>query len=156
MKTRIPIIVSFFVPVLLIFMISCKNTEQRAFDSLVALVEDVEANGDSYSNADWKSSIQSFKDLTELLDTQSEQFTPEQKREIGRLKARYHKKMISHALRTFGNYMSDKSYEMEGYLDEFAADTTGINSLGSNGMDVDEWINEMNKSIDELSDIINR
>lgn len=102
----------------MLLAIGCTSPEQRRINDLSALVEDMEQNGQYYTQDDWEAIEGSYEELEEELAEYSQFYTPEQRREIGRLKARCHKAILSSALGGIEEALNGVSDEMEGYMEE--------------------------------------
>lgn len=132
--------------ILMLFAIGCTSPEQRRINDLSALAEDIEQNGQYYSQDDWEAIAESYEELEEELAEYSQFYTPEQRREIGRLKARCHKAILSSALGGIEDALNGVSDEMEGYMEEMG-DGEELDGYAEGFEDV------MEETIDEINEI---
>lgn len=131
---------------LVLFEIGCTSPEQRSINSLSALAEDIELNGRYYTQDDWEAVAESYEELEEELTEYSQSYTPEQRREIGRLKARCHKAILSYALGGIEDALNGVSDEMEGYMEEMS-DGEELDGYAEDFEDV------MEETVDEINEI---
>ncbi len=123
-----------------VFTLSSCDPAQAAIDDLEALTEDVEQNGDSFTDEDWNESINTFGRLLE--ETSQHEYTDEQRREIGRLKGRYIGALTQQKIKEWGDSISswgsDVKNEIEGYIESFDADTAKqrLNEMGEDLKDL--------------------
>lgn len=130
----------------MLFAIGCTSPEQRRINDLSALAEDIEQNGQYYTQDDWEAIAESYEELEEELTEYSQSYTPEQRREIGRLKARCHKAILSSTLGGIEDALNGVSDEMEGYLEEMS-DGEELDGYAEGFEDV------MEETIDEINEI---
>ena len=108
-------IIVFFV---CISLVSC-DTKENYLNSFESFVEDIETNGDEYSKEDWEYCDEEYEAFVgDYMDRYSGQLTKEDYQQIGRLKARYHKAMIAHAVTQLGEAIDASSQIAAGYLEE--------------------------------------
>ena len=97
---------------------SCVYAEQKCYNDFCTFVKTVEEKASNYTAQDWEVCSQVYDRYTKDLDAYSQLYTPEQNREIGQLKARYHKLILKYTLNRAANYVTNLSYQMEGYVEE--------------------------------------
>lgn len=116
------IIKCLFVILLILTAISC-NTKDRYLTNFEKFIEDVEQSGAEYSNEDWENVSDEYDAFVgDYLEQYSDQLTKEDYKQIGRLKARYHKAWIKYASSQISNAISASSQIAAGYLEEMAND----------------------------------
>lgn len=120
MKKRLFTILSVL---LLSFLVSSCNTKEHYLNNFEKFVADVEQNGESYSVQDWEDvSVEYDAFVGDHLEQYSDQLTKEDYKQIGRLKARYHKAWIKYASSQISNAISASSQIAAGYLEEMGND----------------------------------
>lgn len=141
---------------LLVFVIagvllsSCATAEQRCYNNFVSFVESVEQGAPSFTKQDWEACSQAYDVYVQDLDAYSQLYTPEQNREIGRLKARYHKVCVNYYINRASDIINSMSHQMEGYLDEMS-DTDNDYSVTPAAERLEQNIND---AIERVSNII--
>lgn len=126
---------------LLILVASC-DTKDRYLVNFEDFVTDVEQNGVSYSEQDWEGISDEYDAFVgDYLEEYSDQLTKEDYKQIGRLKARYHKAWIKHASSQIGNAFNASSQIAAGYLEEMG-----------NVDDMENIESSMSGSFDEFAD----
>lgn len=101
---------------------------------------DVEQNGNNYSEQDWDDISEEYDAFVgDYLEQYSDQLTKEDFKQVGRLKARYHKAWIKYAATQIGNAFNSSSQIAAGYLEEM-----------SDGSDMDEFDASLSEVFEEL------
>ena len=96
-----------------------KLTAQLYMESLEHFVEKVEENADSYSAKDWDRKDAEFsKFMDEKFDKVKDQLTPEDKRKIGELTARYTKARLRGVGSTVKGTLEEWMDYLKGFTDE--------------------------------------
>lgn len=87
---------SLFGVIVALLFASCQSPSEKFIKHFTSFVEDVEQNHETYTNNDsWESidsQLQSYRDQYKEME---EQFTPEQKKQVGELVGRYYKARFS-------------------------------------------------------------
>lgn len=110
---------------------SCTSSEQKCYNDFSTFVDNVEQNAQYYTDVDWKATVEYYEQFSEDLDYYSDLYTPEQNREIGRMKARFHKMVMSYYLNRASDIVNNFSYQMEGYADEMGGDNDDYGVMSS-------------------------
>ena len=129
---------------------SCASAEQRCYNNFVTFVESVEQGAPSFTKQDWEACSQAYDVYVQDLDAYSQLYTPEQNREIGRLKARYHKVCVNYYINRASDIINSMSHQMEGYLDEMS-DTDNDYSVTPAAERLEQNIND---AIERVSNIV--
>lgn len=130
--------------VILFSLSSCTPAEQKCYNKFSNFVNEFEEEAPNYTEQDWEVNAQLFEAYSNDLDAFSQLYTPEQNREIGRLKARYHKTLLKYYVNRASDFFNNISYQMEGYTEEM----TGI--IDEEKTDIIEDETEITKSMDCL------
>lgn len=99
-------------------LVSCASAEQKCYNNFNNFVNSVEQDAPYYTEQDWEACTEAYEAYVQDLDAFAQLYTPEQNREIGRMKARYHKLALKYHLNRASNFVNNMSYQMEGYIDE--------------------------------------
>lgn len=99
-------------------LVACTSYEQKSLNCLRSLVQSVERNGSRFSANDWESSVEKFHDLCEQICINSSKYTIDEQREIGSLKARYHKAIVAYIVDNASGMVDDYALQLGGYLEE--------------------------------------
>jgi len=107
----------------LIFMLSCLilsscNKKQNAIDDLENFSEELKENSAEYTSQDWEEANAEYEQLVEQVDQY--EYTDEELKEIGRLKARCLKQMSAGAMQQLQNGIHNFTKQLEGALEEFS------------------------------------
>lgn len=116
------------VVIVIISVSSCTSAEQKCYNNFNSFVNAVEQDAPNYTEQDWEACTEAYETYVQDLDAFSQLYTPDQNREIGRMKARYHKLALKYHLNRASNFVNNMSYQMEGYIDEMG-DTDEENSV---------------------------
>lgn len=100
----------------------CTGETERYLNSLESIVENVELNGKNYTSEDWENSYQEYETVTEWLAESSDNLTPEQNKEIGRLHARYHKAVAKNKINGISERISAMGEQIIGFGEELFGD----------------------------------
>ena len=133
----------------ILFLSSCISAEQRCFNDFSNFVNNVERDAPHYTAEDWRYCSQSYDMYTHNLDAYADSYTPEQNREIGRLKARYHKLVAKHYLTSISNFVNNLTNQMEGYTEEMTNTNENGESSGSENI-----VDELSRTVESISDIV--
>ena len=112
--------------VTILSMVSCTPAEQKSYNDFSSFVDATEQEAPNYTEQDWEVSTQTYEAYKADLDAFSQMYTPEQNREIGRMKARYHKVVLKYYYNKASNFVDNMSHQMEGYLDELGGDNADL------------------------------
>jgi hypothetical protein len=113
MKNLFLTVVSF---VMLLGMISC-DSSQSAIRDLEVLLNEIEANYQSYSEEDWENMSLSYSAIEEELA--KHEYTDEELKEIGRMKGRCLGYLTKQSIREFEKQLEDFGKELEGGIEGF-------------------------------------
>jgi hypothetical protein len=97
--------------VMLLGMISC-DSSQSAIRDLEVLLNEIEANYQSYSEEDWENMSLSYSAIEEELA--KHEYTDEELKEIGRMKGRCLGYLTKQSIREFEKQLEDFGKELEG------------------------------------------
>lgn len=75
---------------LILFTVSCGNTIDRKVDNLDNFVNKVEANEQTYTEADWQMSDEEFERLCAEIEANYDSMTPEQQKAAMKAIGKYH------------------------------------------------------------------
>lgn len=132
---------------MLLVLVSSCDTKDRYLNNFETFVSDVELNGDSYSEQDWNAVAEEYDALVgDNLEEYSDQLTKEDYKQIGRLKARYHKAWIKHASSQIGNAISASSQIVAGYLEEMG----GEDGMKEHESSMSEVFDDLANEFDEI------
>ena len=129
---------------------SCTSAEEKCYNNFNDFVNTVEQNASNYTAQDWQACTEAYETYVQDLDACAQLYTPEQNREIGRMKARYHKVVLKYYLNCASNFVNNMSYQMERYADEMG-DTDDEYNLSHSMEQLDE---ELNDAVDRIADIL--
>ena len=104
--------------VMLLGMISC-DSSQSAIRDLEVLLNEIEANYQSYSEEDWENMSLSYSAIEEELA--KHEYTDEELKEIGRMKGRCLGYLTKQSIKEIEKQLEDFGKELEGGIDGFLA-----------------------------------
>jgi hypothetical protein len=113
MKNLFLTVVSF---VMLLGMISC-DSSQSAIRDLEVLLNEIEANYQSYSEEDWENMSLSYSAIEEELA--KHEYTDEELKEIGRMKGRCLGYLTKQSIKEIEKQLEDFGKELEGGIEGF-------------------------------------
>lgn len=136
MKTR-----SFFLLIVIAFVVmSCKG-RQDPINELKELVEDVQSSSESFTKEDWREIEARYESINREMESYADEYTDEELRLIGRLKGRY---IIYHAryeaVRN-GKLLDNFMQQAKGMMEEFSGEAQGI--LDESSEDDEEVMEEL-------------
>ena len=102
--------------VMLLGMISC-DSSQSAIRDLEVLLNEIEANYQSYSEEDWENMSLSYSAIEEELA--KHEYTDEELKEIGRMKGRCLGYLTKQSIKEIEKKMEDFGKELEGGIEGF-------------------------------------
>jgi hypothetical protein len=102
--------------VMLLGMISC-DSSQSAIRDLEVLLNEIEANYQSYSEEDWENMSLSYSAIEEELA--KHEYTDEELKEIGRMKGRCLGYLTKQSIKEIEKQLEDFGKELEGSIEGF-------------------------------------
>lgn len=102
--------------VMLLGMISC-DSSQSAIRDLEVLLNEIEANYQSYSEEDWENMSLSYSAIEEELA--KHEYTDEELKEIGRMKGRCLGYLTKQSIKEIEKQLEDFGKELEGGIEGF-------------------------------------
>ncbi|MCR5070206.1 MAG: hypothetical protein K6A78_10525 [Prevotella sp.] len=94
---------------------SC-DQKQSAIDDLRTFAEDLQQNSDQFDEKAWDEATDEYQKLVDRLEKY--EYTDEERKEIGRLKARCYKEMGKAAVQQVEKELKNAAKEIEGALEE--------------------------------------
>lgn len=101
---------------------SC-DKRQSAIDELESFSEELKENASEYTNEDWEEAGNQYQMLVEQVDQY--EYTDEELKEIGKLKARCIKYMSKGAMKQLEEGFHNMTKQIEGAMEEFGLDDDG-------------------------------
>ena len=132
-------------------LVSCASAEQKCYNNFNNFVNSVEQDAPYYTEQDWEACTEAYEAYVQDLDAFAQLYTPEQNREIGQMKARYHKLALKYYLNRASNFVNNMSYQMEGYVDEMGNTDNDYSITPS----VEQFENELIDAVDRVTNIFN-
>lgn len=111
----------FFIMLVMSIAFTSCDKKQSAINDLENFSEELKENSSDYSSQDWEEANEQYQLLVEQIDQY--EYTDEELKEIGKLKARCLKQMTKGAMKQFQDGIHSITKQMEGAIEEF-----GINS----------------------------
>lgn len=104
-----------------IFTICITSCHSRTtpIDNLADLTEDVKANYQDYTEEDWNTFAQEYELIEQELEEYKDQYSDQEKKEIGRLKGECYAYITKYAIKTLRNNVEDAIKEAEGMIEGF-------------------------------------
>ena len=96
-------------------LVACHPAQTKK-DTLKDLVENVEKNSDKFTEADWELSDAKYESILQAMEEYD--YSNEELREIGRLKARYVKEVGKNKMRIFKKNLNNLFQQSMGVMDE--------------------------------------
>ena len=120
MKTK-RIIQALLIAILSLVLTAC-NKQEQAIDDLRSFSEQLKEESADYTEEDWQQAGEQYQLLIENIDQY--EYTDDQQKEIGRLKAVCIKQMSKGAMKILRHNMNTISKQLEGALEEFMSTDT--------------------------------
>lgn len=111
----------FSLSLLVIALLTSCDKKQSAIDDLENFSQELKENSSDYSNQDWEEANEQYQLLVEQIDQY--EYTDEELKEIGKLKARCLKQMTKGAMKQFQDGIHSITKQMEGAIEEFGIDS---------------------------------
>ena len=111
----------FFIMLVMSIAFTSCDKKQSAINDLENFSEELKENSSDYSSQDWEEANEQYQLLVEQIEQY--EYTDEELKEIGKLKARCLKQMTKGAMKQFQDGIHSITKQMEGAIEEF-----GINS----------------------------
>ena len=112
-----------FLPCIMLLMLSCESAQQSAISKINALATEVEKENESYSDEDWEKANKKFEELVGQLKDNSENMTPEERKEalkaIGRYNGLCVKEGFKSVMKETQKILEDMPAMMEGFMSAF-------------------------------------
>ena len=117
--------------ILLVMSIAFTSCDKRqsAINNLENFSEELKENSSDYSSQDWEEANEQYQLLVEQIDQY--EYTDEELKEIGKIKARCLKQMTKGAMKQFQDGIHSITKQMEGAIEEFGIDSDDDNSYDS-------------------------
>lgn len=96
---------------------ACKSDKDSAKESLNALYEDVQANGDSYTDADWHKFLVEYQRTDSILGCC--ELTDEERQEVGRVKGKCAAYLLKAKAKEAGSKLKEAGQELKGMVEGF-------------------------------------
>lgn len=135
MKTQLKPILSAAMATLL--AMACATTSPRSFESVV---DNAESKGSSYTEVEWDAADAKYEEFLEKYSDMEtlRSLTPEERKEVGRLTARYAKVRMQYAANQMKDVLGVGSDIMKGFFEE-------LNLADPEAMEgIDELMNGLN------------
>ena len=120
MKTK-RLIQALLIAILSLVLTAC-NKQEQAIDDLRSFSEQLKEESADYTEEDWQQAGEQYQLLIENIDQY--EYTDDQQKEIGRLKAVCIKQMSKGAMKILRHNMNTISKQLEGALEEFMSPDT--------------------------------
>lgn len=135
------------------------SSEARLMQSFEGFVENVESKGINYTAEQWEKSVETYEKYVSQFDEFSNRYTPEQIREVGRLKARYHKSLLIYCVNVASDFLDNISYQFDGYVDKMSMfvrdeDDDLRKSVSDLEGDYEESVDRITDAVDRFSTMI--
>ena len=108
-------LLSTFLLALLLLVCSCSQKHDPV-DDLEALATELAQNGDQYGQSDWEKAAQKYAQIEE--DLQKHDYSDEELKHIGQLKAKCFKALVSSSAKMVKSTFHDLQMELEGAAEE--------------------------------------
>lgn len=117
--------------ILLVMSIAFTSCDKRqsAINNLENFSEELKENSSDYSSQDWEEANEQYQLLVEQIDQY--EYTDEELKEIGKIKARCLKQMTKDAMKQLQDGIHSITKQMEGAIEEFGIDSDDDNSYDS-------------------------
>lgn len=110
----------FFIMLVMSIAFTSCDKKQSAINDLENFSEELKENSSDYSSQDWEEANEQYQLLVEQIDQY--EYTDEELKEIGKLKARCLKQMTKGAMKQFQDGIHSITKQMEGAIEEFGID----------------------------------
>ena len=107
----------FFIMLVMSIAFTSCDKKQSAINDLENFSEELKENSSDYSSQDWEEANEQYQLLVEQIDQY--EYTDEELKEIGKLKARCLKQMTKGAMKQFQDGIHSITKQMEGAIEEF-------------------------------------
>ena len=111
----------FFIMLVMSIAFTSCDKKQSAINDLENFSEELKENSSDYSSQDWEEANEQYQLLVEQIDQY--EYTDEELKEIGKLKARCLKQMTKGAMKQFQDGIHSITKQMEGAIEEFGIDS---------------------------------
>ena len=111
----------FFIMLVMSIAFTSCDKKQSAINDLENFSEELKENSSDYSSQDWEEANEQYQLLVEQIDPY--EYTDEELKEIGKLKARCLKQMTKGAMKQFQDGIHSITKQMEGAIEEFGIDS---------------------------------
>lgn len=115
------LIQALLIAILSMILTAC-NKQEQVIDDLRSFSEQLKEESDDYTEEDWQQAGEQYNLLIENIDQY--EYTDDQQKEIGRLKAVCIKQMSKGAMKLLRQNMNSISKQLEGALEEFMSPDT--------------------------------
>lgn len=111
----------FFIMLVMSIAFTSCDKKQSAINDLENFSEELKENSSDYSSQDWEEANEQYQLLVEQIEQY--EYTDEELKEIGKLKARCLKQMTKGAMKQFQDGIHSITKQMEGAIEEFGIDS---------------------------------
>lgn len=107
-----------------VLLVAC-NPQESALEDLRSFTDRLEIHYQNYSAADWDDAVMHYGEICETLEQYRNEYTPEQHKEIGRLKGRCMAIFTKHEVEDGINGFMQNLYQYKGMFDGFMEGLNG-------------------------------
>ncbi len=111
----------FFIMLVMSIAFTSCDKKQSAINDLENFSEELKEYSSDYSSQDWEEANEQYRLLVEQIDQY--EYTDEELKEIGKIKARCLKQMTKGAMKQFQDGIHSITKQMEGAIEEFGIDS---------------------------------
>lgn len=124
----------------IILFCSCGPTNKDKYlKQFEAFVVETEQNADNYSSKDWEKANDIFEEFTDdWYERFAQKLDNNDKKQVGRYVARYHKVCLTHAIKGFSSAAS----MLEGYAEEMGENLDPFQQMKQAGISIEEIVEE--------------
>ena len=119
----------FFILLLMSIAFTSCDKRQSAINDLENFSEELKENSSDYSSQDWEEANEQYQLLVEQIDQY--EYTDEELKEIGKIKARCLKRMTKGAMKQLQDGIHSITKQMEGAIEECGIDSDDDDSYDS-------------------------
>ena len=113
--------IHFFIMLVMSIAFTSCDKKQSAINDLENFSEELKEYSSDYSSQDWEEANEQYRLLVEQIDQY--EYTDEELKEIGKIKARCLKQMTKGAMKQFQDGIHSITKQMEGAIEEFGIDS---------------------------------
>lgn len=113
--------IAFLLSLFAVALFTSCDKRQSAINDLENLSEELKENSSDYNSQNWEEANEQYQLLVEKIDQY--EYTDEELKEIGRIKARCLKQMTKGAMKQLQDGIHSITKQMEGAIEEFGIDS---------------------------------